>query len=39
MCKNCIKEALSVKGTSPTKLANKLGKTFNMVNIYASNKV
>ncbi len=36
---NRIKEALKTKGISQTELANKLGKTFNMVNLYASNKV
>lgn len=39
MCKNRIKEALKTKGISQTELANRLGKTFNMVNLYASNKV
>ena len=36
---NRIKEALETKGISQTELANRLGKTFNMVNLYASNKV
>lgn len=36
---NRIKEALVARGISQTELANKLGKTFNMVNLYASNKV
>ena len=36
---NRIKEALKTKGVSQTELANRLGKTFNMVNLYASNKV
>ena len=36
---NRIKEALKTKGISQTELANRLGKTFNMVNLYASNKV
>lgn len=36
---NRIKEVLEVKGISQTELANKLGKTFNMVNLYATNKV
>lgn len=36
---NRIKEALEAKGISQTELANRLGKTFNMVNLYASNKV
>ena len=39
MCKNRIKEALVARGISQTELANRLGKTFNMVNLYASNKV
>lgn len=39
MCMNRIKEALGTKGISQTELANRLGKTFNMVNLYASNKV
>lgn len=39
MCKNRIKEALAARGISQTELANRLGKTFNMVNLYASNKV
>ncbi len=36
---NRIKEVLKAKGVSQTELANRLGKTFNMVNLYASNKV
>lgn len=36
---NRIKEALNVKGITQTELANGLGKTFNMVNLYATNKV
>lgn len=36
---NRIKEELEAKGISQTELANKLGKTFNMVNLYATNKV
>lgn len=36
---NRIKEFLEVKGVSQTELANKLGKTFNMVNLYTTNKV
>lgn len=36
---NRIKEALEARGISQTELANRLGKTFNMVNLYASNKV
>ena len=39
MCKNCIKEALTTRGISQTELTNRFGKTFNMVNLYASNKV
>lgn len=39
MCKNRIKEALAAIGISQTELANRLGKTFNMVNLYAPNKV
>ena len=39
MCKNRIKEALAARGISQTELADRLGKTFNMVNLYASNKV
>ena len=36
---NRIREVLDMKGISQTELANKLGKTFNMVNLYATNKV
>ncbi|MSS17046.1 helix-turn-helix domain-containing protein [Sodaliphilus pleomorphus] len=36
---NRIREVLDAKGISQTELANRLGKTFNMVNMYASNKV
>ena len=36
---NRIKEILETKGISQTELANRLGKTFNMVNLYATNKV
>ena len=39
VCMNRIKEELEAKGISRTKLANRLGKTFNMVNLYATNKV
>lgn len=39
VCMNRIKEELEAKGISQTELANKLGKTFNMVNLYATNKV
>ena len=33
---NRIKEALESKGIGQTELANRLGKTFNMVNLYAT---
>ena len=36
---NRIKEILERKGVSQTELAHRLGKTFNMVNLYATNKV
>lgn len=36
---NRIKEILESKGISQTELANLLGKSFNMVNLYATNKV
>ena len=36
---NRIKEVLDAKGIGQTELANRLGKTFNMVNLYATNKV
>ena len=36
---NRIKEALDAKGFTQTELANRLGKTFNMVNLYTTNKV
>ena len=36
---NRIKEVLEAEGISQTELANRLGKTFNMVNLYATNKV
>ena len=36
---NRIKEVLETKGISQTELANRLEKTFNMVNLYATNKV
>lgn len=36
---NKIKEVLAAKGISQTELAAKLGKSFNMVNLYAANKV
>lgn len=36
---NKIKEILEIKGLSQTELAEKLGKSFNMVNLYATNKI
>lgn len=36
---NRIKEILNEKGISQTELANLLDKSFNMVNLYATNKV
>lgn len=39
MCMNRIKEVLDAKGISQTELANRLGKTFNMVNLYTTNRV
>lgn len=36
---NRIKEILERKGVSQTDLAHRLGKTFNKVNLYATNKV
>lgn len=36
---NRIKEILERKGVCQTDLAHRLGKTFNMVNLYATNKV
>ena len=36
---NRIKEVLETKGISQTELANRLEKSFNMVNLYATNKV
>ena len=36
---NRIKQELEAKGISQTEVANRLGKTFNMVNLYATNKV
>lgn len=39
VCINRIKQELESKGISQTELANRLGKTFNMVNLYATNKV
>ena len=39
VCMNRIKQELEAKDISQTELANRLGKTFNMVNLYATNKV
>lgn len=39
VCMNRIKEELEANGISQTELASRLGKTFNMVNLYATNKV
>lgn len=36
---NTIRAALNKKGISQTELAKKLGKSFNMVNLYATNRV
>ncbi len=36
---NRIIEVLATKGISQTELANMLGKTFNMVNLYTTNRV
>lgn len=36
---NNIKEVLKAKGISQTELADRLGKSFNMVNLYATNKI
>ena len=36
---NRIKEVLDEKGISQTELANMLGKSFNMVNLSATNRV
>lgn len=36
---NRIKEVLNEKDISQTELANMLGKSFNMVNLYATNRV
>ena len=35
---NRIKEVLDEKGIIQTELANMLGKSFNMVNLYSTNK-
>ena len=39
MFMNRIKKILEVKGMSQTDLAHRLGKSFNVVNLYAANKV
>lgn len=36
---NKIKEVLEARGISQTELAERLGKSFNMVNLYATNKI
>lgn len=36
---NKIKEILDARGISQTELAGLLGKSFNMVNLYATNKI
>lgn len=36
---NKIKKVLEARGVSQTELADRLGKSFNMVNLYATNKV
>lgn len=36
---NKIKEVLEARGISQTELADRLGKSFNMVNLYTTNKV
>lgn len=36
---NRIKEVLDAKGISQTELANRLGKSFNMINLYTTNRV
>ena len=36
---NRIKEFLEIRGMSQTDLAHKLGKSFIMVNLYATNRV
>lgn len=36
---NRIKELLEARGISQTELADRLGKSFNMVNLYVTNKV
>lgn len=39
MSMNRIKEILELKHVSQTELAEMLGKSFNMVNLYATNKI
>jgi len=34
-----IKEVLEARGISQTELADKLGKSFNMINLYATNRI
>lgn len=36
---NKIKEVLKARGISQAELADRLGKSFNMVNLYATNKI
>ncbi len=36
---NKIKEILDARGVSQTELADRLGKSFNMVNLYATNRI
>lgn len=36
---NRIKEVLIEKGVSQTELAKQLGKGFNMINLYATNRI
>lgn len=36
---NRIREVLNEKGISQTELAKRYGKGFNMINLYATNKV
>lgn len=36
---NTIKATLEEKGISQTEMAKRLGKSFNMVNLYATNRV
>lgn len=39
VCMNRIKDELEVEDISQTKLANRLRTAFNIVNLYATNKV